>query len=77
MPDASGFTFSEPGQAAPLRILSAAEFLELAIKPREMALSPILPLPGLAMLYAPRGMGKTYVALSMSYAMAAGGKALH
>ena len=59
-----------------LPVVSAADLLALDIKPREMALAPIMPLPGLAMLYAPRGMGKTFVALSAAYAIASGGKAL-
>lgn len=33
---------------------------------------PILPLPGLAQIYAPRGMGKTFVALSLSLGLAIG-----
>jgi putative DNA primase/helicase len=65
-------------QTAPpsLRIVTADELLALNIAPREMALSPIMPLPGLSMLYAPRGVGKTFVALSAGYAVASGGTAL-
>jgi putative DNA primase/helicase len=36
-------------------------------------LAPILPEKGLAMLYAPRGMGKTFLGLAIAYAVAAGG----
>lgn len=39
-----------------------------------MLLAPILPRQGLAMLYAMRGVGKTYVALSLAYAIASGGE---
>lgn len=55
-----------------LRSLNVREFLELEIPPREMLLSPILPAQGLVMLYAPRGIGKTHVALWMAYTIACG-----
>lgn len=56
-----------------LRSITAADLLKMDIGPREMVLAPILPVKGLAMLYAPRGMGKTYVALSIALAVAGGG----
>lgn len=59
----------------PLVPITAAALLGMSIPTRQMALAPILPLPGLAMLYGPRGMGKTFAALSIAYAMAAGGDA--
>lgn len=59
-----------------LRPLDLREFLELAIKPREMLLDPILPEKGLAMLYAARGTGKTHVALGIAFAIATGTKFL-
>lgn len=59
-----------------IRTVTAAELLTMPIPQRQMALVPVLPLPGLAMLYAPRGMGKTYVALSLAYAIAGAGEAL-
>jgi RecA-family ATPase len=46
------------------------------IKPREMMLEPWLPCQGLAMLHARRGAGKTYLALSIGYAVASGGSVL-
>jgi putative DNA primase/helicase len=60
----------------PLRIVTAAELLTMQIPPRDYALAPVLPMPGLAMLYGPRGTGKTYVALSIALAIASGGTAL-
>ena len=39
---------------------------------REMLLSPILPERSLAMLYAPRGVGKSWLGLSIGLAVAAG-----
>ena len=59
-----------------LQTLSAKELLQMSVPPRTYALEPILPFPGLAMIYAPRGLGKTYLALSVSYAIAIGGRAL-
>ena len=59
-----------------LRTLTAEELLSLELPPRQYALDPILPLPGLAMIYAPRGLGKTYLALSVSFAIASGSRAL-
>jgi putative DNA primase/helicase len=55
-----------------LRAINIADFLNMKIPPREMLLDPILPSQGLAMLYAKRGVGKTYVALSIAYAVATG-----
>ena len=60
----------------PLRSLPLDEFLKLDVKPRAQLLAPVLPEKGLAMLYAPRGMGKTLLALGMSYAVATGGTVL-
>src|SRR3990167_4972934 len=39
---------------------------------RENILSPWLPIQGLAMIYAPRGVGKTHVALGVSYPVTSG-----
>ena len=64
------------GQPHAIRVVTAHELLAMDVPAREHALAPVLPLPGLAMLYAPRGMGKTFVALGMGYAMATGGTAL-
>src|SRR5262249_35013187 len=55
-----------------LHPLSAAEFLRLELPPRRLIIDPWLPEKGLAMIYAPRGVGKTLFALSLSYAIAAG-----
>jgi putative DNA primase/helicase len=48
------------------------DFLSRDIPPREMLLAPVLPSQGLLMLYASRGIGKTYMAMNMAYAIAAG-----
>ena len=48
------------------------DFLGLDMPPREMLLNPILPERSLAMLYAPRGVGKTLLGLSIGFAVASG-----
>jgi putative DNA primase/helicase len=53
-------------------ILGLDAFLKLELPPRELLLDPILPSKGLAMLYGPRGLGKTHVALGIAYAVASG-----
>jgi putative DNA primase/helicase len=59
-----------------LQAVGFADFLNLHLPPREMLLDPILPERGLAMLYAPRGIGKTLLGLSMGLAVASGGQLL-
>lgn len=59
-----------------LRVYNIDEFLKLEIPPREEVLAPILQTQGLAMIFAPRGIGKTHVALGMAYAVASGGNFL-
>jgi hypothetical protein len=59
-----------------LRALEIEEFLALRLPPREYILSPIIPTHGLAMIHAPRGVGKTHIALGIAYAVASGTKFL-
>jgi len=54
--------------------LTINEFLERSFPPREMLLAPWL--PGLCMVYGPRGIGKTHVSLGVAYAVATGGEFL-
>lgn len=49
------------------------DFLQRNIPPREHILAPWLPTQGLAMVYAARGVGKTFFALNVAYAAAGGG----
>lgn len=58
---------------ASLVAVSVEELLAREIKPREMLLDPILPEQGLAMLYAYRGIGKTFLSLGIAAAVASGG----
>lgn len=64
-----------PEQAAPVRLhcVTAHEFLTLRFPERKMLLSPVLPQQGLCMLHAARGIGKTFISLSVAYAVASGG----
>jgi len=55
-----------------LRPLSAAQFLALDLPPRRLLLDPWLPEKGLTMIFAPRGIGKTLLAMTSAYALAAG-----
>jgi putative DNA primase/helicase len=60
----------------PLEVLTLAEFLKRDFPPREMMLAPWLPAKGLALLFAPRGVGKTHFGLGVAYAVATGGSFL-
>lgn len=53
-------------------IIGIADFLARDFPPRENILAPWLPSQGLAMIYAPRGVGKTHVSLGIAYAVASG-----
>jgi putative DNA primase/helicase len=57
---------------AALQPIGFGDFLNLNVPPREMLLDPILPERSLAMLYAPRGVGKTLLGLSIGLAVASG-----
>src|SRR5215211_2272182 len=64
------------GQIATFDIISLDDFISLKLPPRERVLSPIIPVRGLVMLFAARGVGKTHVAFGMSYAVSCGGEFL-
>jgi hypothetical protein len=59
-----------------LKIVSFEEFLNMELPPLENILDPWLSTQGLALIYAPRGIGKTHVALGIAYAVASGGSFL-
>lgn len=52
--------------------ISLKKLLSLEIPPRKMLLSPWLPQKGLAMIHATRGIGKTWLSLSIAVAVASG-----
>ena len=72
--DAAVVAVAQP--APPLQPVGVNDFIKLDIPPREMLLSPILPERSLAMLYAPRGIGKTQLGLSIGLAVAGGAEIL-
>lgn len=61
----------------PFRPIDLADFLGRDFPPRENLLSPWLAAKGLAMIFAPRGVGKTHLALGVCYAVASGGQFLN
>ena len=66
-----------PAYEQGLRTLTAADLLKIDFPPRERLLSPWLPEKGLAMIFAERGVGKTWVGLNVGYAVASGGSYLN
>lgn len=57
--------------------VSAAQLITMDLPERRLLLAPWLPAQGLVMVYAPRGVGKTYFALNVAYAVASGGPFLN
>jgi hypothetical protein len=51
---------SEQEPVGTLKSIGFDDFLAIDVPPREMLLDPILPERSLAMLYAPRGIGKLF-----------------
>lgn len=58
------------------RAFDLADFICHEFPPREQMLSPWLPTKGLVMVFAPRGVGKTFFSLNVAYAVASGGSFL-
>ena len=54
----------------------AREFMQMDLPERKELLHPWLPEQGLAMIHAPRGIGKTFFGLSCAYAIGTGGEFL-
>ena len=59
-----------------LKPVSLTDFLAVVLPPRELLLDPWLPEQGLTMVYAQRGVGKTFFCLNVAYAVATGGEYL-
>jgi RecA-family ATPase len=62
-----------PAYTKGLIALTGAELLQKEFPPREMILWPWLPEKGLAMIFAARGIGKTWIGLNIAHAVAGGG----
>lgn len=72
-PSEDGERAAPRSPAEPLRAITAAALLATDLPPRELILAPWLPAKGLAMVYGPRGIGKTHLTLGAAYAIASGG----
>src|SRR6476646_7960286 len=59
------------------RRLTAPELIAADLPPREAIVDPILSTKSLALLYGPRGLGKTFVALGIAWVAASGGSFLN
>ncbi len=57
----------------PLCVVDLEELLSRSVPPRNYLLDPIIPEQGLCMIFAERGVGKTFAGLNIAYAVAAGG----
>jgi putative DNA primase/helicase len=68
----------KPGAApkSPLKVVSVPDLIKMDVPEREMILHPFLPTQGLAMLYSKRGVGKTFISLGISIAVASGSRFL-
>lgn len=73
---ARALLLESPRSTGGLRALNLQEILELDLPPRENLLDHWLPRQGLVMIYAPRGIGKTWVSLWIAYAVASGSSCL-
>lgn len=56
----------------PIVAIDGASLIRMEIPPKELLMSPWLPQRGIAMIYAPRGIGKTFLALEVAIAVATG-----
>jgi hypothetical protein len=56
----------------PARLRCAHELIATDIPPRDLLLDPLISTQTLALLYGPRGLGKTFVALGIAWAVASG-----
>jgi putative DNA primase/helicase len=70
---ASGIVEHPTPQPTPFKVLTALELVNADLPPRETILAPWLPAKGLAMIYGPRGIGKTHLNLGIAYSIATGG----
>lgn len=62
-----------PGKKLSYHCLNIAELITKDYPPRDMLLSPVMAIQSLSMIFAMRGVGKTFFALSCAYAVASGG----
>lgn len=65
-----------PAPRKSLVMVTASQLVAMTLPPRRNLLAPWLPMQGLTMVYAPRGIGKTFFGLNVAYAVASGGEFL-
>ncbi len=58
------------------RLILARDLMVADLPPRQMLLAPLMTTKTLALLYGPRGLGKTFVAMGIAWAVASGGSFL-
>ena len=68
----TALVYTNRNPAMTLVAISLSEFLAMEIEPQESILEPWLNSRSLNMLHAKRGVGKTYMGLSIAYAVATG-----
>lgn len=68
----SGMNTNHPDAPQPPALVSASALLTADLPERETILDPILAQKTLMMLYGPRGLGKTHLALGIAWAAASG-----
>lgn len=59
-------------QLPPFRVISMEDFISMELPKRDFLLYPVIPSQGVVILFAPRGVGKTFAALSIALAVAGG-----
>jgi AAA domain-containing protein/Homeodomain-like domain-containing protein len=65
-------TRKNPEMESVIRVTEGVALMDMELPPRSMLMSPWLPERGLAMVYAPRGIGKTFFALEVAMCVATG-----
>ncbi len=64
--------FMEQNKPKPLKVCSIRELMQIKLPQKEYLLYPIIGYKSLSMLFASRGIGKTFLALYIAYAIASG-----
>jgi KaiC/GvpD/RAD55 family RecA-like ATPase len=65
-------TRETPGRDPVVRVTEGVALMDMKLPPRSMLLAPWLPERGIGMVYAPRGIGKTFFALEVAMCVATG-----
>src|SRR5260221_11750605 len=68
--------YSRMENATGLSVLTAADLLAADLPPRADVLAPLLASDSAALVYGPSGIGKSFFALAIAWAVAAGGSFL-